>query len=202
MPKVTEAYLEERREHILDAAIACVSRKGFHKTTMEDIGQEACVSPTVAYRYFDSKDDILVDTVRRSVDRSTRFFDEVAHEEDTFSIFEQMIDSHFERLELPGRQDYYRFRVHLWGEAIQNPRVADRLMSIKEEAQEQLAALIEKGQERGHIQADLDARTVAITFMSWFDGFALHWLADPEVDVGGCRDAFMAMVRGLFIHQG
>jgi AcrR family transcriptional regulator len=55
MPKVTEAHLEARRQQILDAALACFSRRGFHQSTMQDICQEAELSPGAVYRYFRSK---------------------------------------------------------------------------------------------------------------------------------------------------
>ena len=37
MPRVDDSYLESRRRHIMDAAVACFAREGFHRTTMQDI---------------------------------------------------------------------------------------------------------------------------------------------------------------------
>lgn len=59
MPKVSETYLVERREGILEAALSCFGRKGFHQTTMRDICDEAQVSPGAIYRYFKSKDEFI-----------------------------------------------------------------------------------------------------------------------------------------------
>lgn len=59
MPKVSESYLVERREQILQAALSCFGRKGFHRTTMRDICEEAGVSPGAVYRYFKSKDEFI-----------------------------------------------------------------------------------------------------------------------------------------------
>lgn len=202
MPKVTPAYLETRRQHILDSAITCFARKGFHQTTMEDIGDEAGLSPGVAYRYFDSKEDIIVATVQGSVDRSLDFYEEVAQEENILSVLEQMIDDSFLRFEQPGRDIYYKVRVQLWAEVLQNSKVAEKAGILREQAQRQLAAIIEKGQERGQIKPDLDAQAVALMIMANHDGFVIHWLADPEMDIGQYRTAYMAMVRGLFNHQG
>lgn len=201
MPKVTEAYLEERRQQILEAAIVCFARKGFHQTTMEDIGREAGLSPTVAYRYFDGKEDIIVATVQQSVTRAARAYDASADEEDTFLVLERMIDDYYRRLEQPDRVTYYRVRLQLWAEAFQDGRVAEETRLRHREAQKQHVALIEKGQERGQIDPNLDARSMAIAYMASFDGFILHWLAEPDIDLKKYRDAHMAMVRGWFIDR-
>lgn len=201
MPKVTEAYLETRRQQILDAAIACFARKGFHQTTMEEIGAEAGLSPGVAYRYFESKEDIIVATVQGSLDRSVDYLEEATGEEDLRGMLEQMIGDSFQSFEQPGRDVYYKVRVQLWAETLQNTKVAERAGMLRDKGQEQLAAIIKKGQEIGQINPDLDAQAVALAIMANHDGFVLHWLADPGVDVRQYRNVTMEMVRGLFNGQ-
>lgn len=198
MPKVTEAYLEERRQQILDAAIVCFARKGFYRTTMEDIGREAGLSHTVAYRYFEGKEDIIVATVQRSADRSARIYDAATNGEDIPLLLERMIDDFYQRLEEPGGDVYYKARVQLWAEALQSPKVAEEAGLLREEGLEQFAAIIRKGQERGQIDPNLDAMAVSVAFAAIHDGFVLHWLADPDVDIHRFREAHLAMVRGLF----
>ena len=46
-------------EQILDAAVACFAREGFHRTTMQDIVREAALSPGAIYGYFASKEAII-----------------------------------------------------------------------------------------------------------------------------------------------
>ena len=60
MPKITEAKRESRRQQILDAALTCFSRDGFHATTTADIVRESGVSQGTLYLYFATKDDIVV----------------------------------------------------------------------------------------------------------------------------------------------
>jgi len=201
MPKVNEAYLDTRRRQILDAAISCFARKGFHQTTMEEIGKEADLSPGVAYRYFDSKEDIILATIQDSVERSGRFFASEADEEDSLLVFEQIIDDHLTRLEQPGADIYYKVRVQLWAEAIQNPKVAEKARLLRQEGLEQFASLIRKGQARGQINPNLDTMAVSLAFSATHDGFILHWLADPDVDLWQYRIVLMAMVQGLFNHK-
>src|SRR6202034_646995 len=60
MPKITDAQKETRRQQILDAALRCFSRDGFHATTTADIVRESGVSQGTLYLYFATKDDIVV----------------------------------------------------------------------------------------------------------------------------------------------
>jgi len=50
---------ERRRRQILDAAMACFGRRGFHRTSMQEICGEAALSAGALYRYFPSKSDII-----------------------------------------------------------------------------------------------------------------------------------------------
>ena len=60
MPKISEAKRETRRQEILDAALRCFSRDGFHNTTTADIVRESGVSQGTLYLYFATKEDIVV----------------------------------------------------------------------------------------------------------------------------------------------
>lgn len=50
---------ERRRRQILDAAMACFRRRGFHQTSMQEICAEAHLSAGALYRYFASKAEII-----------------------------------------------------------------------------------------------------------------------------------------------
>src|SRR6516165_1575697 len=60
MPKVTEEYRDARRDQILSAARRCFLRDGFHATSMQDLFAEAGLSSGAVYRYFASKDDMII----------------------------------------------------------------------------------------------------------------------------------------------
>jgi AcrR family transcriptional regulator len=52
--------LESQRTKILKAAMEIFPRKGFSGTNLSDIAQEAGVSSSALYRYFDSKHDLFI----------------------------------------------------------------------------------------------------------------------------------------------
>ena len=59
MPKVSDDYRASRRQQILDAAVECFARQGFHRTSMQDIFDESGLSAGAVYGYFAGKDDIV-----------------------------------------------------------------------------------------------------------------------------------------------
>ncbi|MFK0171518.1 TetR/AcrR family transcriptional regulator [Streptomyces sp. NPDC090306] len=60
MPKVSQEHLDARRRQIVDAARARFASHGFARTSMADIVTESGLSNGAIYRYFTSKDDIVV----------------------------------------------------------------------------------------------------------------------------------------------
>src|SRR4051794_12312971 len=49
MPKVSVEHEQMRRQQILDAALTCFGRRGYHATSMEDIVREAGLSIGAIY---------------------------------------------------------------------------------------------------------------------------------------------------------
>src|SRR4030095_7330284 len=49
----------DRRSQILDAALACFAKRGFHQTSMHDISGEAGISVGLIYRYFENKEAVI-----------------------------------------------------------------------------------------------------------------------------------------------
>src|SRR5512135_3179057 len=69
-PRVPKAYLEARTAEIIESAIKCFMKKGFHNTTMQDIYEATSLSPGAVYNYFENKEDIVTAAVRMSQKRN------------------------------------------------------------------------------------------------------------------------------------
>ena len=60
MPRLTPARAQAQRERILDAALTCFAREGFHAATMQDIVCESGLSPGAIYGYFKGKTEMVM----------------------------------------------------------------------------------------------------------------------------------------------
>src|ERR1700759_1025601 len=61
VPRISAERRQANRAQIVAAARRCFSRQGFHQTSMPDIAAEAGVSVGAPYRYFSSKEEIILE---------------------------------------------------------------------------------------------------------------------------------------------
>ncbi|MFW5992720.1 MAG: TetR/AcrR family transcriptional regulator [Desulfohalobiaceae bacterium] len=65
--QLKESEREHRKDLILDAAISLFSQRPFAEIGMRDIAQEAGISPASIYRYFPSRDAILLEVLGQDI---------------------------------------------------------------------------------------------------------------------------------------
>ncbi|WP_406458475.1 TetR/AcrR family transcriptional regulator [Streptomyces sp. NBC_01622] len=174
MPKVSEAYKENRRTQILDAAQRCFVRDGFHRTSMQDILTEAGLSAGAVYRYFPSKDDIIVAIATRNLDHMVAVLRDAVGNRDSRGLGATMAGL---LTAAQGEQDEHQLAtvaLMVWSEALRNPALADRLTATDTDLRGVLARLVAEQQKRGTLPADVPAETLAGVFVAVLPGFLLQ----------------------------
>ena len=136
MPKVSEEHLEARRRQILDAALVCFSRDGFHRTPMQAIFEESGLSPGAVYRYFKGKDEIVAAIAAETL---AGFAAAVRSGPPGGPdlVLGRLLDA-IDAVEL--RDQRLRLALQVWGEAMFNPRVAGFVSQAIDGLQERIAA--------------------------------------------------------------
>jgi AcrR family transcriptional regulator len=199
MPKVTEAHLEQRRRQILDAAVACFARRGFHQTTMADIAARAGVSDTLAYRYFGSKDEIIEAAVLQHGDTTVdEILGDPGEAEDVLSLFDMLLTADVRRFE---RREEVEATMGMyfqsWAEALRDDSIREQVVEHWHRHFEVVESLVERGQRTGQISAELDARAVAWVALATHYGLNLLGVLDPTVNLESSKEVGLAMIRGL-----
>ena len=67
MPKVTEEYLESRRNFILDCAAKVIREKPLYEMTMKGIIKETKLNQGAIYRYYSSLEEIYISIANRDI---------------------------------------------------------------------------------------------------------------------------------------
>jgi AcrR family transcriptional regulator len=197
VPKVSEAYRDARRRQILDAAIACFARDGFHRTSMQHIVAAAGLSPGAIYRYFSSKEDIVEAIADERHARETALLAEALTAGDVREALHRVTHAYFDWLKDPAEQQRRRVTVQVWAEALRNQRVA----AIVERGTAQrhpATALFRAAQQRGALAADLDPDALSRLMLAVIQGFILQQAWDPTVDVDRYVQVLDALIDTTF----
>jgi AcrR family transcriptional regulator len=182
MPKVSSRYLEERKGEIIDAAECCFLRRGFHRSTMQDICRESTLSPGAIYRYFKSKDEIIAAVIGRSTDRQAALIEEArASYSQAVRALEAIGEQFFGQLEKEGMERVAAMEVEVWEEALRNAglrathRRQFRLLS------KALAELFRLAVEQSGVKSPTaKPRGLAHLAMAIFHGLLLYRALYPE----------------------
>jgi AcrR family transcriptional regulator len=197
MPRVSAAHLERRRAQILDAALRCFAREGFHRTTMQDVVREAGLSPGALYRYFASKEDLIAAIASERHASELDALREAAGGADPLAALRRLAAAFLGRLSSPEEQAWRRVTVQVWGEALRSPRVMAVVREGLDEPLQALAALLRRGQAEGRIAPGLDPEAAARVGAALFQGLVLQQAWEPGVDVVAYARTAQALLDSL-----
>ncbi|HEY0292865.1 MAG TPA: TetR/AcrR family transcriptional regulator [Hansschlegelia sp.] len=183
---------EEQRRRILDAAIVCFARGGFHATGMQAVCAEAGMSPGALYRYFPSKDAIIEAIVERDRADIPQLLSPLLKADDVVGA---LIES--ARAFLVGnlRPDSLPLFPELYAEAVRNPAVAEIFGRCDDEVGEIVVRVIERGMALGQVDASLDAREAVRFLMALTDGVLMRILLEPAAEIEGLMPMYERSVR-------
>lgn len=186
----------DRRSRILDAAERCFVRAGFHRTTMQDVAAEAGMSPGNLYRYFPSKDAIVVGLTERDRSQVAQDFTAFDSGADFMTNFVKLGRKHFE--EEPREKAV--MCLEIWAESARNPSFASVCGEFEQFVIKRLTEVLHEAKERGEVAPSVDPESVARIISTLADGlFVRRAIApgfDPAREVPNVINLICAMISG------
>jgi AcrR family transcriptional regulator len=198
MVKLTEQHRLARRRQITEAAITCFARDGFHRTSMADIVRESGLSPGAIYHYFDSKDDVIEAIAVDRHDREAELNRGALAESDPLCALNSLIRGYAAWMSDPTEKVRRRVGVQVWAEALRNPKVHELVLRGTDAALGAVAALLARIQADGHLDPEVDTRSLARVFVALFQGFILQMSWDDDADPIGYLNE-VERVLGMFV---
>lgn len=192
MPKVTEEYRTARREQILDAALRCVAREGFHKTTMAQVIAESGLSAGAVYGYFTGKPDLIRAIASRALGGFAEALQEVTDGPGPVAPVDgvRVLVHHVEGLAVGTDGAFPRVALHAWSEAARDDDVREIVSGNIARVHRAWLALLERAEADGTVPAG-DHDAMARALLSLLPGFVLQGLLLGEIDaatyVAGCE---------------
>ncbi|KAF0186721.1 MAG: TetR/AcrR family transcriptional regulator [Hyphomonadaceae bacterium] len=163
------ALAQRRRREIVEAAMTCFRKRGFHQASMHEICAAAGISAGALYRYFPSKADIIL-TIAEEDQRATEaLIESIAAGAD---ITESLVNIARDVVCRCGENQ--PLTADVLAEAMRDPALAKRFAGRILEMQERLARAIAAGQRRGSVERSVDPDTAARLVTLMIDGLVLR----------------------------
>jgi AcrR family transcriptional regulator len=186
VPRISASRREARRGEIIDAARRCFSRDGFHQTSMPDIAAEAGVSVGAPYRYFASKEEIILEIAG---DAFRMIFEPVDRLVSTGAVVSAagLVEAAIEPIERVAGpvEELLRCAVQAWAELLRHEEMRVRALEGFERVRGEMADALRRGQAAGVVPASLDAERGTRVVMALLHGFVLQRAAFGLADVRG-----------------
>jgi TetR/AcrR family transcriptional repressor of uid operon len=134
----------DRRSQILEAALVCFAKRGFHQTSMHDISGEAGISVGLIYRYFENKEAVISAMADRHKTEISEMLERARQAPSLLESLEILFTAHCCE---DAPQVVSAFVVDLYAEASRNPQVADLVRDVLETAMNGVRDLIARAPE-------------------------------------------------------
>src|SRR5918993_1238022 len=168
----------DRHARILNAAEHCFVRSGFHRTTMQDVAAEAGMSPGNLYRYFPSKDAIVIGLTERDRSDVAKDFATFDSGDDFMTSFMKLGRKHFE--EEPREKAI--MCLEIWAESARNPSFASVCGEFEQFVIRRLTEVLGQAKERGEVPAHVNPESVARIISTIADGLFVRRAIAPGFD--------------------
>jgi AcrR family transcriptional regulator len=153
-----ESSNPDRRSQILDAALVCFAKRGFHQASMHDISAEAGISVGLIYRYFENKEAVISAMADRHKKEISEMLERARKAPTLLESLEILFTAHCCE---DAPQVVSAFVVDLYAEASRNPQVADLVRDVLETAMGGVTELISRAPEAQYARQGLSPADLA-----------------------------------------
>ena len=185
--------MEDKRRHLLDAAVRVFARKGFHASRVGDIAEEAGVAHGLLYHYFASKDEVLEAVFHENWNVLLARIAGVEETDEPAADQLRHIAAIVLRtwLHLP---DVVRVVIREFG---RSPELAERIGDLAQPI-EAIERVLARGVERGEFRGDIDPRFAATVVYGSIDELLTAWvlgrLPSEEDDVAAAEQTLLQVI--------
>ncbi len=187
----------ESHHHIIEAALSCFLRQGYHNTTMDDIAAESGLSKGSLYWHFESKEDLLQSATRALFENyfdpeSLAQLEQIPTAAGRLRAMAQMLATMLEELE-----GLFNLFVEFWTASAHRDEAAQLWLDLLIEYKELLVGVIEGGVESGEFKP-VEAEQLVWAVMAAYDGLAVYVMMKPDLDLQHISEVFVGtLLEGL-----
>ena len=178
MPRVSQAYLDARRQQIVDAARVRFASHGFAHTSMADIIAESGLSNGAVYRYFTSRDEIVIAVCEQGTEALPK------------ALTAEAVAAFLDHVRALARDTHHaRLIAQIYAEAAVSPQLA---VVVRRQLAAMRAAIAELVPDPGRPRAGQIAEAFVALCISYNQQLAIRGDLDPAPFTA----ALMAIIKG------
>lgn len=188
-----------RRQEILEAALTCFSKKGYHDTKMDDIIKTCGLSKGAIYWHFKGKRDIFVALIEQHINEDKALMQQLTDEHGVSpSLLRHsghlFLKRHFKK----EKEKLIPLFIEFIAESSRDRMIEKKLRAIYGEWIELIKQSFDTAKEKGMIR-DLDSECLAIGVFALIDGLIeLHIVFGEKLDYEKVWDVFSeALLKGM-----
>jgi AcrR family transcriptional regulator len=174
---------DTRREQLEQAAMVVVADDGFAAVNADAIARTAGASKGLLWHYYTDLNDLLVHAARRALELLEKA---VAADLDLTAPLPELLRAAIRRAAMLPATHSRELRAIR--QLVDNLRGPDGQPLLRDTESgpllERQAGLLRRGQQEGHLRADLDPHLLAVTYQGLVDTMLDHLIAHPGVDPG------------------
>ena len=186
MPQPSPDPSLDRRTQILEAAIICFAKRGFHQTSMHDVSAEAGISVGLIYRYFANKEAVISAMADRHKQEIHELLERAHQAPSLFESLEILFTAHCCE---NSPKVLSAFVVDLYAEASRNPRVADLVRDVLQTAMDGVTDLIARSPEAANAGDGLRPHELAELIFAVSRGMLMRDVLQPQTMTAAERRA-------------
>lgn len=194
MPKITKEKREARCQQILDAALRCFAREGFHCTSMEDIVRESGLSPGAIYCYFRGKDAIVAALADQRHAQESALLAKWLTPGNISARLQHLAQDFFDMLQDPEEKERRKVAIQIWAESLRNKGIR-KIVGGGLRQRDALTSALRSAQRNGQLRADVDPDSLSRVMLAILQGFILQQAWEPELDVAKFLETAMRLIQ-------
>src|SRR5262245_11836587 len=164
---------------------------------MQDVIREANLSVGAVYRYFPSKNDLIMTFAEQAVDQVAGLFEELGRRQPPPTLAEAMQSAVNLVTDETGPDGVFRLAIQIWSEAVRDPGLREVVRKVYGRMQAAMVLLARRAQENGGLPPDAAPEAVGVVLLALMPGYAVQRV----VTGGPTPQAFKSGLATLFATQ-
>jgi AcrR family transcriptional regulator len=195
-PSGARSLSGEKAQRIVEAMRRSVARRGTAGSTFDHVSREAGVSRGLLHYYFGTKEQLLVEAVRRDCDLRMELLEKQLAPAQTADDYIDLMAQNLQET-VHEDPDFVTLIFELFTLSRRNEDIAAEYGGLMRRMREQVAGMLAAAEREGILHLHAEPEAVAEILFSLGDGFALRMLAEPERDFSATVQAGIAAARAL-----